>query len=184
MARQEQPDDVELIARMRHGDRAAMRALYELHAAAVYRAVYARILDRSSVDDAVQDVFFLLWKKRRVLTIAGSSALPWLLVTARYTVMNANRLSARREHISLHDFHSPEAEEGTDVETRALLDAVESAVRALPEFDQRVYKACLVEGLSYDEAAKRLGATQGAIRNRLSRVRSRIRHDENVRNAQ
>ena len=54
---------------------------------------------------------------------------------------------------------------------------IERAFARLPEVDAQVARLCLVEDLTYAQAAARLGLTESAVRNRLSRARVRLRRD-------
>jgi RNA polymerase sigma-70 factor (ECF subfamily) len=63
------------------------------------------------------------------------------------------------------------------VERGETADLLRRAFAALPERDAAVARLCLVEDVTYAEAAARLGMTEGAVRNRLSRARARLRRD-------
>ncbi len=55
------------------------------------------------------------------------------------------------------------------------LEQVVRIVAALPQIDQDVFRLCVVEGLSYKQAAYQLRTSHSAVRNRLSRVRGALR---------
>jgi RNA polymerase sigma-70 factor (ECF subfamily) len=184
-------EDRELLRRLAgSGGEAAMRALYDRHAPAVFRLVGSRVTDASAVDDVVQEAFIVLWRKRDLVRIAGDSLLPWLMVTARNLTMNENRAGSRRPLASGADVLDGPTVDGPTVdgperaaEVAALLRSVDAVVAALPELDRRIYAACLERGLGYDEAAAELDVTTSVVRNRLSRLRRRIRDDDYVRGA-
>jgi RNA polymerase sigma-70 factor (ECF subfamily) len=52
---------------------------------------------------------------------------------------------------------------------------IEAEIRALSPADQAVCRLCLVEGVSYREAALLLGTTETAVGKRLQRARIRLR---------
>ena len=52
-----------------------------------------------------------------------------------------------------------------------VLEDVTRAVSRLPEIDQQIFRLCLVEDLSYADAAAQLDVQVGSVRNRLSRLR-------------
>jgi RNA polymerase sigma-70 factor (ECF subfamily) len=56
-------------------------------------------------------------------------------------------------------------------------DLIRRAFDRLPPVDAEIARLCLIEDLSYADAAARLGLTEGAVRNRLSRARGRLRRD-------
>ncbi|NQX11533.1 sigma-70 family RNA polymerase sigma factor [Microbacteriaceae bacterium VKM Ac-2855] len=177
--------DLELLRRLSADSSAAMRSLYDRHAPAVFRLVASRATDAASVDDIVQETFMVLWRKRASLQIAGESVLPWLLVTARNMTMNENRAGSRRPLASELETLVSESFDGPEraAEVAALLRSVADIVATLPPLDQRLYAVCIEQELSYEKAAAVLGITPAAVRNRLSRLRSRIRNDDYVRGA-
>ena len=106
-------DDV-LLARAANGDRAAFGQLYDRHVRPVYWQSYGVLRDDREAEDVTQDVFVTTWNKIRTITLVDESVLPWLLVTARYTALNARRSRQRRRSDEL---------DGTlpaDVERRAV----------------------------------------------------------------
>ena len=60
-------------------------------------------------------------------------------------------------------------------EARQLVERIEREVAVMSELDQRIYHLCVEDGFSYDDAASELGVDNTSIRNRLSRLRSRLR---------
>ncbi|NQX26040.1 RNA polymerase sigma factor [Microbacteriaceae bacterium VKM Ac-2854] len=164
--------DVELVVALARGAQPAFNELYDRHALTVYRWVRARENDAGAVEDLVQSVFLLLWKKRASVVVRGSSLLPWLLVTARYEVLASYRKRGIAITRSVNDSDGTSQSTVEDlVASRIQLEQVADVVRSLPELDQSVFRLCMVEGLRYEEAARALGVAPGAVRNRLSRVR-------------
>ena len=53
---------------------------------------------------------------------------------------------------------------------------VQTAIEALPENDREVIQLVDIQGLSYEEAAERLGILRNNLGVRLSRARERLRH--------
>jgi RNA polymerase sigma-70 factor (ECF subfamily) len=124
----------------------------------------------------VQDAFLLLWRKRGRIHLVGDSALPWLIVTVKHLAANRRRARIRR---ALHEAEAAHEPHFTDVDSDrgAVADLLRRAFDALPPLDAQVARLCLVADVTYAEAAARLGLTEGAVRNRLSRARARLRRD-------
>ena len=57
---------------------------------------------------------------------------------------------------------------------RELLRGVDEEVRRLPEAQRLPLILCCLEGLSQEEAARRLGWTPGSVKGRLERGRARL----------
>ncbi|WP_314146539.1 sigma-70 family RNA polymerase sigma factor [uncultured Leifsonia sp.] len=175
-----QPPDTELIATYQAGDQRAFERIYSRHVGAVY-AYAMRILRNSpEAEEATQDTFVTAWAKLCRLRLAQPSVLPWLLVTCRYTCQNRLRALAHvRSNVSPGHLDETFADgRGTvedSVEALELARILDNAVGALRSTDQAVYRLCIIDGQTYDEAAASLGLTNGAIRNRLSRVKATLR---------
>lgn len=121
----------------------------------------------------MQEVFLVLWQKRAQIEPVGDSLRPWLLVTARFIAFNANRKRKTQPMLpidpdmeSVGDYR-PESMMVAAAHTRAL----KAALGGLSPADRAVAQLCLVDGLSYKEAAGELSMTTSAIRNRLHRLR-------------
>jgi RNA polymerase sigma factor (sigma-70 family) len=126
----------------------------------------------------VQETFVTAWKRLADIRLAGDSMLPWLIVTTRYHAQNARRarlvhaMLPLEEHLLDRDADLLRTERS---EHREELDWVLQAVRRLDPTDQQIVQLCLYEGLTYKEAAKRLGLTSTAISKRVERARTRLR---------
>jgi RNA polymerase sigma factor (sigma-70 family) len=169
--------DAELLARTGSGAQAAFGEVVRRHSGPLYAVAYRRLESSADAEEIVQDAFVLLWRKRARVHLVGDSALPWLIVTVKHLAANRSRARMRR------DVHEREAQVAAatsidpDTERGEAADLLRRAFAALPEKDAAVARLCLVEDVTYAEAAARLGMTEGAVRNRLSRARARLRRD-------
>jgi RNA polymerase sigma factor (sigma-70 family) len=164
-------------------DRSGFLAVYEQHASTVYAYAATRVKVRQDAEEITQDVFVTLWRKRSQLNLDGPSLLPWLIVTCRN--LSANRVRAitavaRRsgdpeelQGVPAPDSDSPEVQ----AELGELQAIIDGAVARLSAMDQAILQACLVEERSYDDVARDLGVSNGSVRNRLSRLRARMRDE-------
>ena len=163
--------DEEIVRALAAGDRAALAQVFDRHAAAMTRYVWAIVDDRHDVEEVVQDAFLLLWQRAETLELPAESLLPWLLVVCRNLARNAGRKRSRHRADELPEMLAAPAEHADAVET---LRWVRSEIAALPELDRRICELCLLEGRSYAEAAAALGLTVGAVTQRVSRNRRRL----------
>ena len=172
--------DAELLQRLASGDQRALSVAFDRHAAAVTRYAWAIAPSRMDVEEIVQDTFLTLWRKAADIMLAETSMLPWLLVTCRNFGMNAGRKAARSR---AEQFDDDAPQRGADVvrehhdaeaardDLRWVLDEIER----LEPIDRQVCELCLVEGLPYAEAAEQLDLSVGAVKQRVSRSRARLK---------
>lgn len=169
-------DDRALVARAAGGSEGAFRELYRAYVRPVYWVAFGLVGDATDAEDIVQDTFVVAWKKIPSLRLEGASLLPWLATVCRFQAQN--RLRARRRHGS-HAQLDEQIPAAVDVEAQVVeaqtVAAILGAVERLSELDREIFRLCAAEGYGYEAAAASLGVSHGAVRNRLSRIRSRVR---------
>ena len=158
-------------------DRTAFDLLVRRHSRAVYLAALSVTGIAADAEEVAQDAFLVLWRRRADdVRIVADSLAPWLIVTARHLALNLRRGEKR---LRLREERLPEAPPLADPEAAlvatAAREAVDRALAALDPLDAEIARLCLAEGLSYAEAAAKLGVAHGVVRNRLSRTRRRLR---------
>jgi len=164
-----------LLRRSVTGDRRAFGLLFDRHSRAVTRYAWALVSDRMDVQEIVQDTFVTAWAKAGSVTIAESSALPWLLVTCRNHALNLRRKKATHRTEALPEGLADVAAHEDHALAARRVKWVLAEIDALDDLDRRICELCLIEGRSYAEAAALVGASVGAVSKRLERARTRLR---------
>jgi RNA polymerase sigma factor (sigma-70 family) len=178
MTEQDQRDDAALVASAASGSEHAFRSLYRAYVRPVYWIAHALVGNPADAEDVTQETFLVAWRKLPGLELAGASALPWLATICRFQAANRVRRQRRdREHTgALLDETLPDtvdvAQQVVDAETAEL---ILREVAGLGELDREIFRLCAAEGYAYQAAADRLGVAHGVVRNRLSRIRTRMR---------
>ncbi|OEI68921.1 hypothetical protein Cus16_1411 [Curtobacterium sp. ER1/6] len=171
--------DEAIVRGMASGDRGALARAFDRYAATLTRYAWALADDRQDVEEIVQDAFLTLWQRSATLELPAQTLLPWLLVVCRNHAFNAGRKRIKHRADEL-----PEtlATPGDHEEAAERLRWVRAEIAALPDLDRRICELCLLEGHSYAEAAAMLGLSVGAVTQRVSRNRRRLKkvvmHDE------
>jgi RNA polymerase sigma-70 factor (ECF subfamily) len=164
-------DDGRLVRAARGGDRSAFERLYERYARVVHAIVLARA-SRNDVDDLVQDVFLVAW--RRLADLRDGAAFGgWLAAIARNRAMDAHRRAAELAELP------PDLPAASSASAPAEANAALDAIRSLPEAYRETLVLRLVEGLTGPEIAERTGLTPASVRVNLHRgmalLRERLR---------
>ena len=171
-------DDRERTARAASGDQSAFRELYRAHVRPVYWIAHGILGSPADAEDITQETFVVAWRKLPGLELVGDSLLPWLATICRFQAANRLRILRRdRENTSdAVDETLPAAVSVEDqVITAALAKRIAEEVGLLDEIDGRIFHLCAVQGYAYLAAAEELGVSHAVVRNRLSRVRTRLR---------
>jgi len=176
--------DFALLDRARAGDRAAFAALVDRHHRALASLVRHRAGRRAPVEDLVQETF-----ARALANLGGfrrkASFFTWTATIALNLATDWSRRERRRARLA------PRADvEGDDVPAPAECDAAQrredverarAALDALPTTIRLAVTLRIVEDLTYEETATRLGAPVPRVRTWVSRGLGRLRRTLEVR---
>ena len=177
--------DAELVTALAQGDLAALRQLYDRHAAWLWIRLSRRCSDRDAVADALQDCFVAVWKESGHWRGDGEVA-AWLWGIAVRRLIS--RLRARDRSISRLVVRAPlTGEAGTarhaepSAEEKVLLGIEygglgEALDRLSPEM-RAVVEATVLDGLTSKEAGQLLGIPQNTVKTRLHRAKAQLRRD-------
>jgi RNA polymerase sigma-70 factor (ECF subfamily) len=140
----------------------------------VLRFVRRRVGSAEDAEDVTQEVFA---NAAAVLdgSKVSSPTLAWLYTVARRRIADELRRPDRSRTVSLEVVGDPatvESDYGDEV-ARAL----EVAVAAMPEGQRRVVLARLVQGRSFAEIAREVGASEDACRMRFMRGLQHLREE-------
>jgi RNA polymerase sigma factor (sigma-70 family) len=179
----EDGSDADLLARfVRRRDEDAFSALVGRHGPMVLNACRRLLGDAHDAEDAFQATFLVL--ARKAASVGRPEALAgWLYGVAGRVAGEARRRRARRPRPVPGVAGEPTDPRPSPLDrltARELLEVLEDEVRGLPEAYRLPVVLCCLEGLSQEEAARRLGCTAGAVKGRLERGRQRL-HDRLAR---
>ncbi|HSC27744.1 MAG TPA: sigma-70 family RNA polymerase sigma factor [Vicinamibacterales bacterium] len=171
----ESGDDAACVARVADGDGAAIAALYDAHARAVYSLALRIVGDEADAEDVLQEVFAQAWRQAQRYDPARGTAAAWLLNMARSRAID--RLRARRAR---PDSRATAAADALDLELPAAVvdpgdalatsrDAarVRTALEALPLLQRLPIELAYFEGLTQSQIAERLEEPLGTIKTRI-----------------
>jgi RNA polymerase sigma-70 factor, ECF subfamily len=160
----EDPTDLELIARWRAGDERAATTLVERHAPALARFAVS-LGQRSDVEEVVQDTFVRAFGSIDTFR-ADSSLRTWLFTIERRLILDRRRAERRRrDDVSIEE--NDAATEFNALDGLVAEEAeghVRKAVDRLSRLQREVFLLRVNEGLSYKEIAEVVGSTEGAAR--------------------
>lgn len=168
------PAHVSFIESVRDGDREAFGQLYKLYAPMVHGILLARV-PFDEVDDLVQDVFLLAFKKLHTLREDAAFG-GWLAMITRNHAMNFHRHSRPSEELTEEMAH-------TDSTAREVTEAL-CVIRSLPEAYRETLILRLVEGMTGPEIAERTGLMPDSVRVNLHRgmkmLREKLRGEKQI----
>ncbi len=160
---------------VRRADREAFAALVERHGPMVFRLCRRALGNAHDAEDAFQATFLVL--ARRAAVVRPVCLTAWLFGVARRVARKARAAPARRLRGSpfpVEDVADSRPDPLASLTARELVAALDDELGRLPEAYRLPVTLCCLEGLSQEEAARRLGWTPGSVKGRLERGRRRL----------
>lgn len=155
-----------LIQRAVEGDKDAFADLCDRYLEQVYRHVYYRVFNRTDSEDITQEVFIKAWKAIHKYKRTGAPFVAWLIAIARNHIVDYYK--GKKKHVSLEEAET--ASNSADTNPEAMAEAtinssyVRKAVLRLKGDKQKVILMHFIDGFSYEEIARIINKSEGAVR--------------------
>ncbi len=157
-------------------DEGAFAILVERHGPMVLAVCRGVLKNVNDAEDAFQATFLVLFRKADGLRVGGSLG-SWLYRVAYRIALRANAVAARRRERSWEEsvMTARVAPTGEAEADRELLPMIHQEIDRLPDRYRAPIALCYLEGLSYEEAAHRLGWPLGTVGSRMARARELLK---------
>jgi len=175
-------DDL-LVERFKGGDKPAFDELYNKYKTRIIGYLYRFLGDRMLADEVAQEAFIHVYTNIWGYKPVGMFR-AWLYKIASNLAKNELKKRARRHETSLDaEIDGPGSptladmlsDEHLSPETIAANDelkaVIEEILKRLPDIYREVMVLCVIEGLSYEEAAEALSTNVKTVSSRLARAR-------------
>jgi RNA polymerase sigma-70 factor (ECF subfamily) len=168
--------DAELVARVGRGDRAAAHALMSRHLPKMLALARRMLSDPVEAEDAVQDAFMRLWTHAARWQPGQAKFETWLY---RVTMNKCYDRLRRRPTAKLEeaaDVADPAPGPEANLQSAAVAEQIEAALKALPERQRAAIQLCHYQGCGNIEAAEILEISVEALESLLARGRRTLRN--------
>lgn len=167
--------DIVLVADL---DREAFRRLYTRTASKLFALCLAVTRDHAAADDVLQEAYLKIWDRAKGYDPERSRPLAWMGAIARNSAIDWYRANIRRRQVGEEHLNSL-ASEAMAADDRIIAedreDQVWKAVDNLDAESENELKSIFLQGLTYPEAAQRLGLPLATFKSRVRRNVLRIR---------
>ena len=144
-------------------DRTAFSTLYDLHIDRVYKFVFYWLPSQADAEDITQEVFVRAWRSIDKYKVSGAPFIAWLITIARNQV-NSHYRSAKKL-VPLDDMDpAGDSNPQTEAEINFTRGHVRDAIMKLKGDKQTVIQMRFISEMSYEEVAKAINKTEGAVR--------------------
>ncbi len=166
--------DQELVQLLKNDDEKAFELIYERYWKKLYTLAFNLLRDPAVCQDLIQDVFYQLWVKRRVHSIA--SLPPYLFTSVRHAVYKAVKMrKAVIDAASLAESLSTESPALNSLHEKDILGILSETVAALPKKCRQIFLLSREQYLSNHEIAEQLNISPKTVENQLTIALRRLR---------
>jgi RNA polymerase sigma-70 factor (ECF subfamily) len=175
--------DLDLLDRIRHGDSAALDALYKRYSSPVYSLVWKILQSPEEAEDVALDVFWQVWRQADRYDPSRGAPPAWIFTVARSRAIDRLRARRRREARTI-SFDDPatrldpldeEAAPDDVVSYRQARDSVRKAMTGLSPVQREAVEIAFFRGLTHVEIAEKLGEPLGTVKTRIRQGLIRLR---------
>ncbi|WP_245159175.1 sigma-70 family RNA polymerase sigma factor [Blastococcus sp. TF02A-35] len=174
--------DVEILRRIRAGERDAVDELYERFRRPAFALARRILADDGLAEDVLQDVFLGVWRDPYAYDGARGSFSSWLLAVVHHKAVDAvrreesqRRRQARAEDQAVLDEPVATRDVEDDAWSRVVADQVRSALGELPTPQREALTLAYYGGYTQREVAALTGTPLGTVKTRMLAGMRRLR---------
>lgn len=160
--------DEQLLKRLAENDEPAFAEIYRRYSGELFITAYNFLKQRVGAEDAVQEIFLSLWKRRKTLDIQLLEG--YLKQSVRYYMLRAYKQGKRKAdfYSRLSDITQALVAEDSSV-YHDLQDILEKVVGHLPADQQIIFRLNRIQGFTYHEIATQLNISIKTVEKKMSR---------------
>ena len=171
------PEDKKILQRFKKGDPAAFDQLFENYYKKVYIFSLKNFRNKEDAKEAVQDVFYNLWKDRAKLKELKDIEAWIFSICLNIIRKHFRRLATERKHLRVfaESYLDSDYSTDTEVEYRDLLEKTEKIIENLPLRQKTIFLLSRKESMSNLEISKTLNISVRTVDNQLTKSKAVIR---------
>jgi len=168
-------EDVRLMLSFQKGNVHDFQRLMQRHYRSVVNLANRFLGDRSAAEDVSQEVFLQLFRSAGRYRPSASFTTWLYTITRNACYSEVRRRSHRPGQLGESACEDPRAEAPDSIEQAELQAAVKKAVASLPESQRMAVILRRYEDLSYEQIAKAMNISVGAVKSLLHRARQSLK---------
>ncbi len=166
-----------ILDKIAKGDRNAFRSFYNGTYPTVYRYIRYFLSIREDCEEAVSEVYFIVWKQRETLAhIQDVKA--WLYIVSRNEAYQRLKQKEKNKNLSIDDIPIDLYVDRNAVEEELIehemLELYDNAIKELPERCKLIFLMVREEHLTYKEIAEILSISVGTVEQQMSNAIRKI----------
>ncbi|RZL28994.1 MAG: sigma-70 family RNA polymerase sigma factor [Pedobacter sp.] len=176
MTLQEPEKSIDLLVRLKLGDKQAYEQIYFTFSKDLLYAAYKKTGDKIVAEELVQNIFISLWEKRQDLQIKNLQA--YLFGALKLSVINHVRsLVMENKYMEYQTLTYNENHQDTAnlVDLHDLSSIIEEGINSLPEKTQEVFRLSRYQHQSVKDISTDLNISEKAVEYHITRSIKRIK---------
>ena len=167
-------EEAVLLAQIGTGDQEAFRKLYDRYSTPLYSLGMRMLRQPGEAEEALQDTFVKIWNHAASFDARKSRPFTWAVTIMRRTCIDRIRkLNRTPESVTLQlsddqAWSTPEKVRETAVR-HEMREQVETALKDIPDKQQRALELALFSGMTHSEIARALEQPLGTVKSWLKR---------------
>jgi RNA polymerase sigma-70 factor, ECF subfamily len=167
--------DEDLIGRIAHGDRLAMKILFARHQVRLYRFVLRFVGSQAAAEDVISEVFLDVWRQADRFE-RRSAVSTWLLAIARFKALSSVR---RKPEEELDEETAGAIEDTSDdpevaVQKKDKSDALRACLQKLSQEHREVIDLVYYHEQSVEDVARIVGIPGATVKTRMFYARKQM----------
>lgn len=162
--------DEQLVIALSESNKRAFEEIYDRYWYKLFCISFHQIGSKEEAEELVHDLFESLWKKRSESTINHLSS--YLVIAMKYLIVNhvKSKITWRKyqEYVLLNKMHEISTTE-ENIQFNDLSEAIDKAMKKLPEKTSRVFQLSRFENQSVKSIAKELHISEKAVEYHITR---------------
>ncbi len=170
-------NEKKLLSQISGGNTGAFQELVRMYKDKVFTAAFRIIRDRERAEDSVQDIFMKVWVHRENLNSIENFG-GWLHTVTHNTLISAlKRLARENLEVLPSEMHLPAKERTIEdlLAQKEYAALLKKAVDSLSDRQRQVFQLVKEDGLSREEAARRLDISPDTVKFHLAEAVRKIR---------
>lgn len=156
---------------------ALFEKFFRLYARELYWVSMAYVNNKNTAEDVVQESFMYLWNNKKRISSEDNIHAYLRQIVKNKSISHIRHVRVREKHESRVTeellFSAQRGEDENDLEEK--IQCAKELINSLPENCRRIFLLCVVEGMSYKEAAKELSLSINTIKSQMKIAYQKMR---------
>lgn len=152
---------------------------FRSHAKELYWIAMAYVGDNDVAEDLVQETFADLWSNKKDISSNDNIHAYLVKIAKNKCISHIRHKRIREQHepfVTEEFIFSSKQNEENDLEEK--IEAAQKLVESLPENCRRIFLLCVVDGMSYKEAANALGVSINTVKSQIRIAYQKLRKND------